>query len=608
MSQNEIIQLDANFARWKTTSGAGLKSVEPFLFYAVDNILKPYNLPFEDVRYGITDHANDGGIDALYILANRNTMVRDNLDLAASGTDRLRLIIFQSKSSESETGFKADDIDKFARFVDDLLDMSKDPSKFNYKYEGHLISIMQTYRSKYLSIAGNFPTVELDFYYVTRGDETGITKTEQDAIDRLSAAVRKHLGDSPCNFNAVNTQSLLKFVQKRRQRNRTLHWADIQPLPIGEGYVGLVSVKAWYEFLKDPDSEELDELIFESNVRGFRGNSTINGNIKKTLENGTANFWQLNNGVTIVSAEKLQPVDAMSVSIVDPQVVNGLQTSRVIFEYLRSPVASAPLLVNDTRSLLVRVLRITDETARNDVIKATNNQNPMQVSALRGTDNIHRQIEDLFAKYGYYYDRRPGYYRDKGVAIEKIVGYTELTQAVICLLMHRPDDARARPGNYLTFTEKGNAKYKTIFAMDSRGNAKQPLGFYLKAVQIIRAVDDFLESKQIEPSDLINLRFYLAYFFCSEVTQKLKPNAGSILSIDSSLINEQLEKSYPLVVSKYEKLASAPDVNRDSVAKGSELLKELEGILSEKYQEDAQVHIAQRSAKVRDVLRAAQVK
>jgi hypothetical protein len=144
--------------------------------------------------------------------------------------------------------------------------------------------------------------------------------------------------------------------------------------------------------------------------------------------------------------------------------------------------------------------------------------------------------------------------------------------------------------------------------MDSRGNAKQPLGFYLKAVQIIRAVDDFLESKQIEPSDLINIRFYLAYFFCSEVTQKLKPNAGSILSIDSSLINEQLEKSYPLVVSKYEKLASAPDVNRDSVAKGSELLKELEGILSEKYQEDAQVHIAQRSAKVRDVLRAAQVK
>lgn len=59
----------------------------------------------EDLRYGITDHANDGGIDAIYILANRNTPVRDDLDVATSGTDRLRIVIFQVKSSDSETGY-----------------------------------------------------------------------------------------------------------------------------------------------------------------------------------------------------------------------------------------------------------------------------------------------------------------------------------------------------------------------------------------------------------------------------------------------------------------------------------------------------------------------
>ena len=33
MSNNEIIQLDANFTKWKNSSGVGLRAVEPFLFY-----------------------------------------------------------------------------------------------------------------------------------------------------------------------------------------------------------------------------------------------------------------------------------------------------------------------------------------------------------------------------------------------------------------------------------------------------------------------------------------------------------------------------------------------------------------------------------------------
>jgi AIPR protein len=326
MSNNEIMRLDANFTKWKNTSGVGLQGVEPFLFYSVDNILKPYNLSFEDVRYGITDNPNDGGIDAFYILANRNTVVRDDIDLASSGTDRLRLVLFQSKSSDSETGFKADDIDKFARFADDLLDLGKDPAQFHYKYEGHLRTIMQTFKTKYLSIAGNFPTVEIDFYYVTKGDETKISQTDQDAIDRLDAAVKKHLGDSLPHLYPVNTQSLLKYAAMHRQKVRSLKWAEAQPLPIGDGYIGLVKLKDWYAFLRD-ETGELDDLIFESNVRGFRGNSAINRHIFDSLQSSSIPFWQLNNGVTIVSSNKLQPMDSMNLNIEDPQIVNGLQTS-----------------------------------------------------------------------------------------------------------------------------------------------------------------------------------------------------------------------------------------------------------------------------------------
>ncbi len=516
MSHNEIIQLDANFTTWKNTSGAGLRGVEPFLFYSVDNILKTYNLPFEDVRYGITDHPNDGGIDAFYILANRNTAVRDGLDLAASGTDRLRLILFQSKSSESETGFKADDIDKFTNFVDDLLDMGKNSTQFNYKYEGHLRTIMQTYKTKYLSIAGNFPKVQIDFYYVTKGDETTISPTDQDAIDRLEAMVKKHLGDSSSAFYPVNTQALLGYARKRRQKIRSLRWAEAVPLPIKDGYVGLVKVKDWFEFLKDPETSELDELIFESNVRGYRGGSAVNRQIRESPEGSSVDFWKLNNGVTIVSSNKFQPVDSMNLNIEDPQVVNGLQTSRIIFEYFLKPTKRAAA---DERSLLVRVLNITDEVVRNEVIKATNSQNSMQPSALRGTDNIHRQIEDLFSKYGFYYDRRPGFYRDKGVPIEKyqdIPSSYKQPSVCFCIALTMLGRGRETILRSIRRDTKGTRRY---LRWTLRVMRNSPSAFISKACKSFAQLMGS-ESKKVSPGDHNNLKFYVAFYRCFEDHRK----------------------------------------------------------------------------------------
>src|ERR1700738_1290173 len=97
MSANDLLHLEASFKDWLETRGKGLserlKEIEPFLYYSLDQILKPFNLPDEDTQYGITDHGLDGGIDAIYFLANRNTLVRDDLDLRTSGTSRIRLVM-----------------------------------------------------------------------------------------------------------------------------------------------------------------------------------------------------------------------------------------------------------------------------------------------------------------------------------------------------------------------------------------------------------------------------------------------------------------------------------------------------------------------------------
>ncbi len=167
MSQHEVIALDANFENWKRDRATGI-SVEPFLYYSVEHITKAHNLTDEQVSYGITDRSNDGGIDALYCLAGKaSTLIRDDAKIPG-GLDSIRVLIFQVKSSLTETGFKPEEIDKFAFFVDDLLDMSSPSKNITRKYTPHMLSMMLAFKSAYLAVAQNFPALHIEFYYVTR--------------------------------------------------------------------------------------------------------------------------------------------------------------------------------------------------------------------------------------------------------------------------------------------------------------------------------------------------------------------------------------------------------------------------------------------------------
>ena len=87
----------------------------------------------------------------------------------------------------------------------------------------------------------------------------------------------------------------------------------------------------------------------------------------------------------------------------------------------------------------------------------------MKAAALRATDERQRDIEDHFKGHDYYYDRRPGYWKDQGKEIVKIVSLNEIIQAMATLVLHRPDDARARPGDYIKEGKKGDEQYKQIF-------------------------------------------------------------------------------------------------------------------------------------------------
>jgi hypothetical protein len=72
--------------------------------------------------------------------------------------------------------------------------------------------------------------------------------------------------------------------------------------------------------------------LFARNVRGFLGETAINKNMEQTLENEPEFFWYYNNGITIIcdSAEKSSRGGRNVLRVVNPQVINGQQTTRTL--------------------------------------------------------------------------------------------------------------------------------------------------------------------------------------------------------------------------------------------------------------------------------------
>lgn len=429
MATNDAIVLKANFEDWKQRV-TDLKGIQPWLYYGVEQFVKPYALDDEEIRYGITDSGNDGGADAIYFLVNQRQPVKEDTVLEPKNVSKVRLIIFQSKQSG---GFKPTEIEKWIELTGDFLDLSKPADSFGARYNANVVRMMRLWKEAYIKLSGAFPEISIDYYYIT-GDDAVLDDYARDSGERVKQAALKHV-KAKCEVHFIGAQQLWEQVQRRPPKARTLIWAET-PMQTVEGFVGLARLRDFFGFIQD-ENGVLAERIFESNVRGYQMDAGVNQQIRESLENVQAkgNFWLLNNGVTIISPNAT-PAGHLNLSIQDPQIVNGLQTSREIFAHFTAGKGKDD--VTDKRTVLVRVIQTAEPDLQDMVIRATNSQNRMLPASLRMTDQIHRNIEELFKKVDLYYDRRKGFYRDQAKPVGKIISVNAVVQAVVSILLQRP--------------------------------------------------------------------------------------------------------------------------------------------------------------------------
>lgn len=561
MGQNEIIALQANFDTWKKARFVGAKrNFNAFEYYSIEQFLRPYGLSDSQLQSGLIGASQDGGVDAFYMLVN-GELVDAETELDPKEENKVSVIIAQSKEG---TGFSPVAIDKLYWFTDDLLCLGRKKADYHSAYRPELTTLMRLFKDKYGMIVGEGPTLTVAYYYITKLDVVPNADCEKSAAKVLDKT-KEHFRDAAPEFNFVNAVRLLDQVRSRPLKEKAIKWVS-QPMPTEEGEVGLVKLIDFYTFLQD-DKGELAERIFDSNVRGYWKSTPVNRKIGDTLRGpGAADFWMLNNGITMLAADVTND-GYLQEKVEDPQIVNGLQTSRQIFRYYK---AANNLPSNDNRRILVRIIKTGNKKIRDAVIRATNSQNPMPHEVLRATDEIHWQIETLFEKYDVVYDRRKGHARDEGQPIAKIVSMIEVLQAMLCVVVQRPDDARARPRDYF----KKDEDYGKVF-----GDGAYDLNLYYKATELMRLADAYLDSLGLELIHRRNLLPYVCTYATSTALKNGYTSPGALLKLDTNDYRTALPASFARVQKAYEKLAEKHavdgDPDYDGLAKGPHLLKTL---------------------------------
>ena len=561
MKTNAQIILDRILDKSRQSRDPDSTASQFFEFFTADQILKDYDLSDAELASGRIGGGQDGGIDGIYLFVN-GTLVHKGTDCKNMGNDiTIDLVIIQCKTGP---GFQETPIERFITITDNILDLDKSITSFHGVYHDQLINAATRFQSMYNKLTHQFPRLNLRYYYACKGNDPN--ENIRRKVEQLKDVVTRHFPYAVFEFHYLGASELLALTQKSPRRTYTL---DLAENPISSargqgGFVCLVRLVDFFHFISD-DRGMLQRSIFDANVRDYQGKTQVNKEIQSSLQSlrnpSAEDFWWLNNGVSILSTRA--SFGGKVLTMEDPQIVNGLQTSEEIHKYFRS---SSP--DDEDRQLLVRVIVPKPEDSRGRIIKATNSQTVVQQSSLRATDKIHLNIEEYLKSKNLYYDRRKNYYKNQNMPRGRIISISYLAQAVMAIVLESPDTARARPSSLL----KADTDYRRVFSMDYNIN------LYYVCVEVMRQIERLMRQidPQISTKDGNNLKFYIAICVVAEIIAPAHIVPEQVAQLDLNKIDIQIVKRNLGVVQKiYERLGGT-----DEVAKGSNFLREIDRSLS----------------------------
>jgi AIPR protein len=409
----------------------------------------------------------DGQIDAMYVLANGATLSgEDDKEIPEKGPIEIDIIIIQSKNKDS---FEENPLKIIRTTALDLIDLKRDYSTYLPNYSEKLQDRFALARKALLASAGRTAKVRVRVYYATKGGTDNIHPNVICTGDVLKKELSTLVATRDVDVEYLGAEKLIARSRLPKTRIRYLEVQQSLSSDIGDSFACLVTLEALVSFLSD-DKGDLIRALFDANVRDFLGKTEVNDAIRDTLQNlADDDFWWFNNGITIVATGIDQK--GKKLALEEALLVNGLQTSNVIFSFMTDPNVSDDIKVQRrSKIVLMKLIVPPNEKIRDDIIKATNSQTHIPKPYLRGMDLVHRNIEDHLKSVGIFYERRKNQYRNLGKKRSTIVTLSEVAQALMAALLFRSADARGRPNSLLKSDEDYQSLFSNTYHLDTFKN------------------------------------------------------------------------------------------------------------------------------------------
>lgn len=569
MNNNRVI-LEGCINDFKIENELNLSDSRIFEHFALLQIYKNKNVSYENIINSIVDGGNDGGIDSLMIFID-DEVVDDLSDLEDYEFKNRTKAYFSFTQTKKENSFKESALDKLITTIPIILDLEKNETALLSRFNSELVNQALLLIEVWKQTAMKGGSINIEFNYITNAEQVQINDVFKQKQEQLKEITEKAMSPSEIKFNLYGCSELLYLFQKQKSNRLTIEFKD-RPMTIeynsGIGYVGTVLLNVYKQFITTESGQIRDEL-FESNIRHFQGLVDVNKKIKYSVENDTSeDFWWLNNGITIIAEEPREVGKKLSVENV--QIVNGLQTSYSIFNNL-------PENSEDSRSVLVKIIINTNKEITDNIIAATNSQNPVSPTLLRATEPIHRNIELFFLNSGFYYDRRKNYYKNQGKPSAKIFGIKFTAQSIETILFGNPHSARSSP----TSLVKKETNYNRIF------NPRNDFKAYLNCCLINKLVhNSWLRTEdQTLKNKISNFKLHLSKLLPLFHLEKNNIELQDLIDINIGSITEQNFNDTISFLNELidEYLIDNENTNLINIAKSSGFTQFLNDKIEEKY-------------------------
>lgn len=436
----------ADFEKKHSVSDSESKQFEAFLNYSVFRTHSAESIEPRDLVYDGDDPGIDG---AMVFIDDSYASSIEEVEEAMTGRKRdaeVTIVFTQAKTSES---WSKSDINTFESAINDFL--SEEATYPHSEYMKNAREIFDAVLRNVGKIRDGKPKVQAFFASTARA-------SEDREILAAQKAIKNSLEGSGYFSNVdvilVNRDSIVEmWTTAEGQVEATLKVLGSAAFPrtpgIDEGYAVTVRAKDFIEQILVDQNDRLRQRIFEENVRDFLGvGGDVNKEMAETLRDETKQkrFGLLNNGITIISPDIR--VGSLEISIRDFQIVNGCQTSNVLYENREH--------IGDDVTIMLKLIETSNAAVIDDIVRSTNRQAKVDENQFLATLDAVKALERYFEARGaddelrLYFERRKNQFSHReNVKAIRVFDIKEIARCVAAMFLDKPDIASRYP-NRLT--------------------------------------------------------------------------------------------------------------------------------------------------------------